>query len=79
MTDAALPRPWPRAAFERPSVELARALLGAVVVRETPEGRAAGVIVETEGYAGPDDLASHARAGRTRRTAPMFGPASRTK
>jgi DNA-3-methyladenine glycosylase len=34
-----------------------------------------GVIVETEAYAGPDDRASHARAGRTRRTAPMFGPA----
>src|SRR6185369_2654674 len=30
-------------------------------------------IVETEAYGGPVDLASHARAGVTRRTAPMFG------
>jgi DNA-3-methyladenine glycosylase len=37
--------------------------------------RTAGTIVETEAYAGPADLASHARAGKTRRTAPMFGPA----
>ena len=34
----------------------------------------AGMIVETEAYGGPDDSASHARAGMTRRTAPMFGP-----
>jgi DNA-3-methyladenine glycosylase len=33
----------------------------------------AGPIVETEAYGGPFDLASHARAGRTKRTTPMFG------
>lgn len=33
-----------------------------------------GTIVETEAYGGPEDRASHARAGRTPRTAPMFGP-----
>ena len=38
-------------------------------------GARRGIIVETEAYAGPEDRASHARAGRTRRTAPMFGPA----
>ncbi len=32
-----------------------------------------GRIVETEAYGGPEDLASHARAGRTRRTTPMYG------
>lgn len=70
---AAVPAPWPRAAFARPVLELARSLLGAVVVRDGPEGRAAGIIVETEAYGGPEDRASHARAGRTRRTGPMFG------
>jgi DNA-3-methyladenine glycosylase len=30
--------------------------------------------VETEAYGGPADRASHARAGLTRRTAPMHGP-----
>jgi DNA-3-methyladenine glycosylase len=34
-----------------------------------------GRIVEVEAYDGPSDLASHARFGRTARTAPIFGPA----
>ncbi len=33
-----------------------------------------GRIVEVEAYLGPEDRASHARAGLTARTAPMFGP-----
>lgn len=34
----------------------------------------AGIIVETEAYLGPEDLASHARFGSTARTSVMFGP-----
>ena len=45
-----------------------------LLVRDDPAGRSIARIVETEAYAGPDDRASHARAGRTARTAPMFGP-----
>lgn len=59
--------------FDRPTDDVARDLLGAWVVRSTPEGLSGGMIVETEAYGGPDDLASHARAGLTRRTKPMFG------
>ncbi len=55
---------------DAPSV--ARALLGAVLVRRIDGQRVAGTIVETEGYRGLDDLASHGRAGRTPRNLPMW-------
>jgi DNA-3-methyladenine glycosylase len=63
----------PRDFFARPTDLVARDLLGVWLMRESVEGPCAGQIVETEAYGGPDDLASHARAGRTRRTTPMFG------
>jgi DNA-3-methyladenine glycosylase len=53
---------------------VARELLGTLLVREVDGQRTSGRIVETEAYGGPADLASHARAGLTRRTAPMHGP-----
>lgn len=62
--------------FERPAADVARDLLGAVLVSTVHGGLAAGRIVETEAYIGPDDPASHAarRIGRTRRNDVMFGP-----
>ena len=66
--------PLERDFFSRPTDVVARALLGQLLVSEGPAGACVGRIVETEAYGGPDDRASHARAGRTRRTAPMFGP-----
>lgn len=56
------------------SVTVARSLLGALLVRELAGLRRVARIVETEAYAGPEDRASHARAGRTARTEVMFGP-----
>ncbi len=59
------------------AVTAAQRLLGAWLVRDDGRGRRIGRIVETEAYAGPNDRASHARAGRTPRTAVMFGPPGR--
>ena len=59
-----------RAFYERPTVEVARRLLGKVLVH----GPAAGMIVETEAYPGGDDRASHSSRGLTPRTRVIFGP-----
>lgn len=56
------------------AVHLAPLLLGKTLVRKFPDGRELRAqITETEAYFGTDDLASHARKGRTARTELMFG------
>ena len=65
-----LVRPLPRSFYQRPTVEVARALLGCVIALR----RTAGRIVETEAYLGIDDGASHSARGRTARTGVIFGP-----
>lgn len=67
-------QPLDRGLVSGDAVSAARSLLGALLVREDDEGRRVGRVVETEAYTGPQDRASHARAGRTPRTAVMFGP-----
>jgi DNA-3-methyladenine glycosylase len=69
------PPPLPRAFYARPPLEVAPELIGTMLWHELPGGGpVAAMIVETEAYLGPADRASHTRAGRTARTAPMFGP-----
>ena len=57
--------------------EVARALLGCHDERNVNGLRISGLIYETEAYRGEEDLACHARAGRTRRNAVMYGNAGR--
>lgn len=45
-------------------IDLARALIGKVLVHETPEGVLKGRIVETEAYMGAADAAAHAYKGK---------------
>jgi len=69
-TDKILPRSF----YDRPTLTVARELLGARLVRILEGTRLSGIITETEAYIHEEDLACHARAGRTRRTAIMYGP-----
>ena len=59
--------------YAKSSVKVAKNLLGKLLVRELPEGRLIGKIVEVEAYGGKDDPASHAYKGRTPRNQVMFG------
>ncbi|MBT2641016.1 DNA-3-methyladenine glycosylase [Bacillus sp. ISL-41] len=59
--------------FQQPTLELAVSLLGCTLVKESEEGIAAGMIVETEAYIGPIDQAAHSYNNRrTKRTEVMF-------
>ena len=63
----------PREFYEGRTIEVARNLLGQVVVSDGPPGRTAGRIVETEAYLGADDPASHAARLRGGRVEVMWG------
>jgi DNA-3-methyladenine glycosylase len=64
----------PREFYNRPTLIVARELIGARLVRILNGQRLVGLITETEAYIGEKDLGCHAKAGRTARTAVMYGP-----
>ena len=62
--------------FARDTVEVARDLLGKVLVRQVGDSRRWGRVVEVEAYLGPDDQAAHSFKGhRSPRNEVMFGSA----
>ncbi|MBI3359738.1 MAG: DNA-3-methyladenine glycosylase [Chloroflexi bacterium] len=64
----------PRAFFARPTLVVARELLGQRLVCLRNGRRLSGLIAEAEAYIGENDLACHARVGRTPRNEVMYGP-----
>ncbi len=64
----------PREFYARPTLEVARDLLGRHVVRVLDGVELRGRIVETEAYCGVSDTACHAARGITKRTERLFGP-----
>jgi DNA-3-methyladenine glycosylase len=63
--------------FDRPTLAVARDLLGKFLVRRYKRKKLALMITEVEAYDGPNDLASHASRGKTERNKVMFGKAGR--
>lgn len=64
----------PRTFFNRPTLTVARDVLGCRLVRvEGDATRTSGWILEAEAYIGSEDLGCHARAGRTKRNQSMWG------
>jgi DNA-3-methyladenine glycosylase len=66
-------KPLPASFYARSTLTVARELIGARLVRILEGVRLAGLIVETEAYIGEDDLGCHAKSGKTKRNAAMYG------
>ena len=77
MREEFIPRiPLPASFYEPAADVVAPALLGHLLVRNTPDGPCGGMIVETEAYLEADS-ACHAFGGETARNRAMFGPPDR--
>lgn len=64
---------FPRSFYDRPTLTVARELIGARLVRILDGVKLVGLITESEAYISEKDLACHAKAGLTPRTRVMFG------
>jgi DNA-3-methyladenine glycosylase len=73
MVFSSVPVKLPRSFYDRPTLEVARDLLGLVLVHDRRGVLTSGVIVEVEAYIGESDPACHAAPGPTRRNEPLYG------
>jgi DNA-3-methyladenine glycosylase len=64
----------PRAFYDRPTLDVARDLLGKILTHNRRGVVTSGAIVEVEAYIGESDPACHAAPGPTRRNEPLYGP-----
>lgn len=64
----------PRRFYDRATLDVARDLIGKVLVHRRKGVTTSGTIVEVEGYVGELDPACHAAAGPTQRNEPLYGP-----
>ena len=62
-----------RSFYNRPTLDVARDLIGKVLVHQRRGVRTSGAIVEVEAYIGEADPACHAAPGPTRRNEPLYG------
>jgi DNA-3-methyladenine glycosylase len=65
----------PRGFYDRATLDVARDLIGKVLVHNRRGVRTSGAIVEVEAYIGETDPACHAAPGPTVRNAPLYGTA----
>jgi DNA-3-methyladenine glycosylase len=63
----------PRSFYDRPTLDVARDLIGKVLVHNRRNVRTSGIIVEVEAYIGESDPACHAAPGPTARNEPLYG------
>ncbi len=67
----------PAGFYARPTLDVARDLIGKLLVHRTAAGTCSGIIVEVEAYIGEADPACHAAPGPTVRNRPLYGPPGR--
>lgn len=67
----------PRSFYEKDTIDVARNLLGKILVRRINGMTISGIISETEAYRYKDDPASHSFGGMTERNKAMFGEVGR--
>ena len=73
MSQTTISRKLPRSFYDRPTLQVAKDILGTAITFRTKQASLSARIVEVEAYIGEDDPACHAACGPTERNRVMFG------